>query len=290
MRILKVIVVLGLLGVLAVGYSIWRGYRAVALANDAWDDVHQKRYHSAIAKLEKSIRLRDDIPEAQNLLGAAYLSVDRTNDAKICFLNAIALKPSMIEAQINLAVLYERENNYQACLEHLDAVINSHPANPEPLWRKGSVYAELEEYDQAIRWLKMALQQDADYVPGWYALGYVYYRLANEKDAVAAYTRAAELSPDSAEVHYDLGFVLSKFGRYRDAIPAFQAAIRVQPDHTNAHYCVGIAYLHVGDAESAQIEYEKLKGIDRDMADRLWQQIQTEGKEPADLPPLQITG
>jgi tetratricopeptide (TPR) repeat protein len=277
-------------GVVAIGNSMWNDRRAFTLAQQGAEDFHHGNYPSAVARLERSVHLRSDIPGTQNALGAAYLMVNRTNDAKICFLNAVALNPNLTDVQLNLAILYRNAKNYKACLERLDAAIRLHPADPRPLYFQGSVQAELEEYDQAIESLKMALQQDGDSFPAWYTLGAVYYNVTNLTEAATAFTQAARIRPDQVEAHFYLGHSNVKLKRYKEAAVNFQHAIRAKPDYAAAYYFLGTTYLALHDTESAQIEYEKLRGLDRDVAARLLQQIQGGGKESTEPSPPHITG
>ncbi len=61
-----------------------------------------------------------------------------------------------------------------------------------------------------------------------------------------------------------------ELGRYQDAIEACRQAIRINPDDAEAYCNLGVAYLILGDKSSAIDQYKKLKEIDKDLANKLF--------------------
>jgi tetratricopeptide (TPR) repeat protein len=62
-------------------------------------------------------------------------------------------------------------------------------------------------------------------------------------------------------------------GRHTEAIEAYNQTIRIKPGDAKAHYNLGVAYLHIRDRGSALGQYEILKNLDNDLANRLFNLI-----------------
>ena len=71
----------------------------------------------------------------------------------------------------------------------------------------------------------------------------------------------------------NLAYVYRLRGRYHEAIEACKEAIRIDPDYAWAHYNLGLTYLKTGNKDGAQKQYEILKDLDRDSADKLLKAI-----------------
>jgi tetratricopeptide (TPR) repeat protein len=51
---------------------------------------------------------------------------------------------------------------------------------------------------------------------------------------------------------------------------AYKKAIRIEPEFVLAHYFMGLAYLELGDKDSALKEFRILKHLDEDYANDLY--------------------
>jgi tetratricopeptide (TPR) repeat protein len=60
---------------------------------------------------------------------------------------------------------------------------------------------------------------------------------------------------------------------YREAIESYKQAIRIKPDDAEAHYGLGIAYIILNDRGSTLEEYRKLKSLDSERANKLFNLI-----------------
>ncbi|UJR07620.1 hypothetical protein I4U23_011909 [Adineta vaga] len=66
-----------------------------------------------------------------------------------------------IQVQNNLAQVYLFNNQYEQCLEAVDAVLKHDSQNIKALFRQGKALVELGNYDQALRPLKLLLQSSS---------------------------------------------------------------------------------------------------------------------------------
>ncbi len=62
---------------------------------------------------------------------------------------------------------------------------------------------------------------------------------------------------------------------YKEAIEAFKQSIRIDPDSVQAHYNLGIAYVLFYERDSAVEQYNILKSLDSELADKLFDLMRT---------------
>jgi tetratricopeptide (TPR) repeat protein len=62
--------------------------------------------------------------------------------------------------------------------------------------------------------------------------------------------------------------------QFENAIPAYKKAIELRKDYVEAEYSLGVAYYELGKADSARIQYEKIKDKNNFMASSLLRKIE----------------
>ena len=85
---------------------------------------------------------------------------------------------------------------------------------------------------------------------------------------------ALQLRPNSAETYNKLGDAHYYAGRFHEAIQAYKQAARLRPDQPDAYYNLGLAYLEIGDRESAMAQSRLLETIDVELNKKLRAEIQ----------------
>jgi len=76
-----------------------------------------------------------------------------------------------------------------------------------------------------------------------------------------------------AKKYLDLGAAYGKTGKYEDAIESYKQAIRNNPDDAMAHFGLGLAYFLLNDRGSALDQYEILKKLNTELANKLFNVI-----------------
>jgi tetratricopeptide (TPR) repeat protein len=70
-----------------------------------------------------------------------------------------------------------------------------------------------------------------------------------------------------------LGAAYFHTGRFEEAIVSYKQAIRLKPSLAEAHLNLGMSYLRLGDRGSAIEEYKILRGLNQELANRLFNLI-----------------
>ncbi len=134
------------------------------------------------------------------------------------------------------------------------------------LFYRGSAYAGLGEFEQAINDYGQAIQSDP-FNPSFYInRGVAYYEIGEYEQAISDYNKAIELDPDNLAAHYNKGNAYLAFGQYSKAITSFDKTIELDPKYVKAFLGLGICYSYLGSYENAISAYEKAIKLDSDNA------------------------
>ena len=158
-------------------------------------------------------------------------------------------------------------------IESFKALIKINPLFSEAYYNLGVAYSESGEYKKAVDAYKEAIERNPYYFNAFVNLGVAYSKLDMYGSAINVYMNAINITPDDADVHINLGIALGRLGMYSQAITALKRATELDTHNAEAHYNLGFAYLMSNDKNSAINEYEILKNLDTELANKLFREI-----------------
>ncbi|HVG21152.1 MAG TPA: TonB family protein [Blastocatellia bacterium] len=199
----------------------------------------------AVDSLKRAIQIKPDYADAYTKLGEAYCKAhtaqgqgDHTKEEVDAFEQAIRINPGSAEAYFGLA--------------------NAHTYH-RPL--------KTEENLLAAGLLKYAVKLRPDYHEAYRALSDVYQYLDRNDEAIDVLKEYAQSHPRQGNV------LLAKFSmrvsRYEDAVEPLKQILKDDPANFYTHFELGSVYAALGNRELAMQEYEALKPINNDLAERL---------------------
>ncbi len=136
--------------------------------------LEQGSYEAAIQELKLAVETVSD-PRLNTTLGVAYLHWQKYPEAAEQFNTALALNPKSVYAMNNLA----------------------------------AAFFEMHKVEEAIFWLKKAIQIQPDFASSYEHLGKLYLRLGKKPEAVQAYRRGNERLPDDPNLALQLAWMLA---------------------------------------------------------------------------------
>ena len=138
---------------------------------------------------------------------------------------------------------------------------------------KISALVNKKAYDKALEVTEsaMAVRPEEHQLIGWH--GAVLVKMQLPDKAIAYFRKASELSPAVPAYHSGLGYCLFFLGKFNEAIDEFNETLVLDPVHIDALAGLGVAYGKTGEKEKAMIAYNRLKGIDSDVADKIFRII-----------------
>ena len=124
----------------------------------------QGRSQEAMTSYHEALRLDPNYAEAHNNLGCALYDLGRSEEAIAHYQDALRIKPDYADAHNNLAWLWATFPDHhirdgQRALEHAKrAVGQAGENNSSVLETLSAAYAELGNFDEAVRWQEKAVQ------------------------------------------------------------------------------------------------------------------------------------
>jgi tetratricopeptide (TPR) repeat protein len=178
----------------------------------------------------------------------------------------LLLLPLMIIT--NFQVKYWQNNI--ALFEHTLAVTSNNYIIHNNL---GAVLAGQGKTQEAFAHFAEALRIEPDFAEAHNNLGGFLASQGKIQEATNQYNEALRINPNYAEAHYNFGILLASQGKIQEAIDHCAEAVRLKSDYAQAHINLGMAYLVIGDKNSALGEYKILEKINPDLAKKLYRKI-----------------
>jgi len=189
-----------------------------------------RTYEAAIAVFGEGARRFPNSPRLQIGLGLSLYSRGKYDEAVEALLRAADLDPSDARCYLFLSKAYD-----------------SSPNQAEGVTERFKRYALLKpdsalaQYYYALSLWKGKRAQDAD---------------LNLQGIESLLKRAADLDDTLPEVHVQLGNLYADQHLYEKSIPQYVRALELNPNLPDAHYRLGTDYVHVGQKDRAQKEFE----------------------------------
>ena len=187
---------------------------------------------AAIADFERIPPEHRHYPEARTQIAALFERRGNYEKALREVEKAVAVQ-STRSVQLYLATLRSKTGDFDGAVEYLENLIAEEPADDELLYNLGVVYGEADRKDEALEYMRRALELSPDNAS---ALNYVGYTWAEQgirlDEAEEMILRAIELRPDDGYVADSLGWVyymraraLIDSGRASEARPLLERAL-----------------------------------------------------------------
>jgi len=168
---------------------IYRDIRLVATGAVEW----------GIKSFEKAITLEPTNPVLHTELGK-LLSINEPEKAKEKFAKAITLKPDYLDAAIQSALIFEREDNLEEAIRKMEDLSLEFPFNTEVLFQLGRLYFNANRIDEAISQLEKVVNFLPNHSNALYSLGIAYKEKGEKQKAISVFEKVLELNPGNQDV------------------------------------------------------------------------------------------
>jgi len=246
--------------------------------------IEEKDGQYVVAANEFETAAHQDPSESNLFDWASELLMHRTLEPAIeVFRQSAERYPNSARMAIGLGIALYSRGNYDESIESLLRASDLSPNDPRCYFFLSKAYdSSPKQADQVID----RFRRFSELEPG-NAKAQYYYAMSLWKGKRAQdpgldlhqiqslLKQALAIDPKLADAYLQLGNLDSDQGRYRDAIAQYEKAIEFSPDVADAHYRLAQAYVHTGEKDKAQPQFEvyqrlraqHLAELDRQIAD-----------------------
>jgi tetratricopeptide (TPR) repeat protein len=250
----------------------------------------RQRYDDAIAALRRAVDARPDWAQAHYLLGTALFFSGDAASARASVDRAIQHDPNLTDAYKMLSRIHARLGDHALAVEEGEKAIGRDPNDvgtrihvaqslvhlrrfdealgrllgiPEELrgaegnFAIGRVYAFREEWDNARKYLDLALAAQPDSAEVLGALVQVDHRQGKLPDAYERIRAARAANPTNAKLQILFGEISAAARRTDDAEAAFRKAIELEPNALGAYQSLATLFVVTGRVPEAIDTYQK---------------------------------
>jgi tetratricopeptide (TPR) repeat protein len=204
-------------------------------------EFDQGRYEEAAVRLATALERNPEEYEVAYLLGLVLQRQGDADEALEVFGRVPAEHRHYVDSRTQMAVVFEERDDFETALTHVERARAVRPSRPldlyaasllgnlgrfdealaflegllaeapdddELLYNLGVVHGEAHHYDDALRYMQLALEANPDNASALNYIGYTWAERGENLDQAEAYiTRALELRPDDGYITDSLGWV-----------------------------------------------------------------------------------
>ena len=160
------------------------------------------------------------------------------------------------------AIKEHKEGQYKRALKKYHELAEKNHNHGDLHHLIGICLAQMEQFDQALIYLKKAANCHPDSPEILSNLGNVYKRLQHKTEAIKQYKKSLIMRPNNSSAHNNLASLYINQKCYKEAKTHLHQAIAQNHDFADAHYNLGLIYTEEKDYTKAQQSFEKATNYD----------------------------
>ena len=193
---------------------------------------------------------------------AAIIDQQEGLEAALNYLDQLPLigVDETIHRELAAAELLQQHQQPTAALARYDSALQLHPDQPDLLYARAMLAAQLQRFDALERDLKRLIQLQPDHAQALNALGYTLADRNRQLDDAARYIEHAySLQPEEPAILDSMGWLRYRQGRLQEAVSYLQQALALQQDGEIAAHLGEVLWQMGERAAAEQVWQEALR-------------------------------
>jgi tetratricopeptide (TPR) repeat protein len=197
-----------------------------------------------------------------NNIGAALLEQYQAREAVESFTSALAIKPDLLLARINLSIALYYLPDADGAKREAEKALTLDGSAPQPHYILGLIARAGNRFDEAIAEFQKVLKIDADDVGANINVGQIFAQQKDYPAAIAAFRKGINAEPYNETALYNLGLLLSRTGHKEEGQRLLQKFQQLK--QSGAGTTLGTNYLEGGHYAEAVVS----TGAEVELVDR----------------------
>ncbi len=151
----------------------------------------------AVRSFETAIALEPTNPVLHTELGKLYITNEQNDKAREQFKKAAALKADYVEAQRQLALVFEKEKDVPGAIVKMKDIALRYPLDIESLFQLGRLQYNNGQVEEAMAQFQQILQLYPSHSNARFALGVALEKQGKIEQAIQEFEKVLELNPGS---------------------------------------------------------------------------------------------
>jgi tetratricopeptide (TPR) repeat protein len=205
-------------------------------------------------------------------LGTTEGKLGNWKEAAEIFQKAVRLRPTSVDARLNLGVALANGYDQKGALEQFSEAVRLNPGSPVARYNKGRTLYDLGRLEEARSELETTCKLNPNYPAALYLLAETVRDLGDPQKSTELLESLVKLAPANAEAQSLLGQNLLRLGRTDEAIEHLRRAVEADPEDSRALYNLSQTLKKFGKPQADQYlaRFEELKK-QRQISDRVSQ-------------------
>ena len=218
--------------------------------------IRSKEYDKALAQAQAFAKKLPESPLPDNLMGAAYIGLGKSELGREKFKRAIKKDAGFIPAIMNLGRLDEGEGKLDAAKKRYLSVLAQKPEHIGALMSLARLAERQGENSQVQEYLQTAWEANNGALQPGLALLDLYNRKQQPLRAISIARELKSQHPDNPLVLKAMGTSQAKAEDYHSAKATFEALVKQIPESAQAHYLLGLTLQKLSDISAARKSFK----------------------------------
>ena len=224
---------------------------------------------NAMDLIDTALTLEPDNEEAVFHKGMILEIQFKFNEAIHLFEYLKGSKQFAKDALQEIAFCYHYLENYNQAIKYYNLAIDEDPFDYNLWYNLGVVHSQKEQHYKAVDCFEMSLAINEEFFLSWHNLGNSFSSLGRLNESIKSYKEALYLRRNDLETLYNLASVYGDLGNYVKAIKLFSKVINKRDTHYQSYFGRGVCYDAIDNWEKALRDYNKALTLNKSNPD-LW--------------------
>lgn len=172
--------------------------------------------------------------------------------AKNGYLQLLKKNPRSVEIMDWLAILFAQEENYDEAIRYLQKALEIQPKNPLLNLHLANVFKIQGLFSKAAEVLNQSLASHPNHPAALNNLGTIYFSQEKYEAAIDCFNQAIQLEPNYVDAYYNLGLAQIKLNKIAEADQIFKLILEKSENHVGALFHLATNYMRQNKINEAK--------------------------------------